>query len=162
MVPRPARPSRSLRHRCARLGAQIAASLCVTLGGAIILTSSPASAATSPTTDTITLVENYTTTLSASLPPGTPDVVTPVATALYDLCAPYSGDTLETLDNSSLEVCDTIQFGPASDEVVVAGVGSSVGVILPVGQTNNPPDCGVAAYVGSSGVVLAPPGPPSC
>jgi hypothetical protein len=107
-------------------------------------------------------VENYTTTLSASLPPGTPDVVTPVATALYDLCAPYSGDALETLDNSSLEVCDTIQFGPASDEVVVAGVGSSVGVILPVGQTNNPPDCGVAAYVGSSGVVLAPPGPPSC
>lgn len=157
MDPRTAHPSRSLRHRVSRRGAQLAVPLLLTFGAAIVFNSSPGSAATSPTTDSISLVENGTTTLSESLPSGTPDVVTALATGLYDACAPLSSDILAT---SAVQVCDTEQFGPAAGTVVVVGVGSSAGVVLPAGFTCSPPDSGVVVVDGDSGLLLEPPGGP--
>ena len=117
---------------------------------------SPASAATSPATDTISVVENGTTTLSESLPPGTPDVVTPLATGLHVVCAPLSSGILAT---NAVQVCDTYQFGPAAGTVVVVGVGSSAGVVLPTQFGGDPSNC-VLIVDGNSDVVLAPPSPP--
>lgn len=155
MVPRTARRSRPLRHRLARRGAQATLPLLLTLGGAVIFNASPASAATSPSTDTIYVIENGTTTLSESLPAGTPEVVTPLATAMYAVCAPFSGGTL-TL--GAVQVCYTYQFGPPAGTVVVAAVQPSIGVLLPEGYTCTPPTSGIDVVDGNSGVYLAPPG----
>ena len=151
MVSRKARRSCSLRHRLTRGGIL---PLILTLGGAIIYNSSPASAATSPTTDTISVVESGTTTLSESLPPGTPDVVTPLATALYVACAPFSGGTLIL---GAAQVCYTDGFGAAAGTVLVVAVQPSVGVLLPTGFTGSAPNCGIVALDGSVGVALGPP-----
>jgi hypothetical protein len=155
MVPRTARRSRSLRDRLARRGALATLALFLTLGGAAVFNASPASAATSPGTDTIYVIENGKTTLTESLPAGTPEVVTPLATAIYVVCAPFSGGTLAI---GAVQVCYTYQFGPPAGTVVVAAVQPSIGVLLPEGWTCTPPTSGIDVVDGSSGVYLAPPG----
>ena len=129
--------------------------LLLALGGVVVLNSAPASAATSPTTDTLYVVVNGTTVLTQSLPAGTPDVVTPVANAIYVLCAPFSGGTLAL---GAVEVCYTYQFGPVAGTVLLVAVQPSIGVLLPEGFSCSPPDSGIDALVGNSAVYLAPPG----
>lgn len=155
MVPRTARRSRSLRRRLAARGARFTLPLLVVLGGALFFDSSPAAAATAPTTDTVYVVENGAPVMSESLPAGTPDVVTPLATGIYTVCAPLSSNILTV---GAVGVCNTYEFGPAAGTVVVAGVQPSVGVLLPAGFTCFPPTSGVYVVAGSVGVYLAPPG----
>lgn len=150
MVPRAARPSRLLRHRLARRGVQVALPLLVSFGGAITFTSTPASAAAT-STDSIIFANGASQTV-VPLPAGTPDVVTPVATALSVLCGGQG------ISSSAVTVCGTEQFGPAAGTVVVVAVGS-VAVAEPTSFGGGPTDCIVIAN-GSSAVALAPPGPP--
>jgi hypothetical protein len=154
MVPRTAHQTRSLRQRLTRRGAQGTLPVLLILGGTISFNSPPASAATSPSTDTVSVVENGTTTLAESLPPDTPDVVTPVATAFDDACT----SVLESGINGAVQVCYVYPFGPAAGTINVVGVQPSVGVLLPRGLSASPPNCGVVILAGTSDVFLAPPG----
>lgn len=154
MVPRTAGRSRPVRQRLMRRGAQAALPLLLALGGAIVFSQAPAAAAT-PTTDTVYVVENGTIVETYSLPAGTPDVITPLATAIYVVCAPFSSDILAV---GAVEVCYTYQFGPPAGTVVVAGVQPSIGVLLPEGWTCAPPTSGIDILAGTDGVYLAPPG----
>jgi hypothetical protein len=138
-----------------RRGAQATLPLLLTLGGAIVFNAGPASAATAPTTDTVYVAENGTTVQTLSLPAGTPDVVTPLATGIYTVCAPFSSNILTV---GSVGVCNTYEFGPAAGTVVLAGVQPSVGVLLPTGFTCFPPTSGIVVVAGSLSVYLAPPG----
>jgi hypothetical protein len=91
------------------------------------------------------------------LPSGTPDVVTPLATVLYDTCAPFGAG----VGIGAVQVCATYQFGPPAGEVLVAGAQPSVGVLLPRGAfSGSAPNCGVIVLEGASGVALYPPGGP--
>jgi hypothetical protein len=155
MVPRTTRRSRSLRRTLMRRAARAALPLVLTLGGAVVFGQSPAAAATSPTTDTVYVVENGTIVETYSLPAGTPDVITPVATAIYVVCAPLSSNILSV---GAVEVCNTYEFGPPAGTVVLAAVQPSVGVLLPEGWTCSPPTSGIDVVAGSDGVYLAPPG----
>ena len=153
MVPRTARRSRSLRHLLGRRGVQVALPLFLSVGGAIIFNSTPASAATT-STDSIIFANGSSQTV-VPLPAGTPDVVTPVATALSALCG---GPGIATERGYGVWHG---QFGPAAGTVVVAAVGS-VGVVLPTGLGGRPANCIVVATGGSSAMALAPRGPPCC
>lgn len=152
MVPRTDRQSLSLRGGLGRLGAQVALSLFLGFGGAILFTSTPSFAATT-STDSIIIASGSSQTV-VPFPAGTPDVVTPLATAIYVLCTPFSGGTLAI---GSVQACYTYQFGPAAGTVVVAGVQPSIGVLLPEGFTCGPPASGIAVQGSDWFVDLAPP-----
>ena len=151
MVPRTALRSCSLRHRLARRGVQVAVPLFLSFGGAIVFNSTPASAATT-STDSIIFANGSSETV-VPLPAGTPDVVTPAATAVSSLC---SGPGIAT---STIAVCGTEEFGPAAGTVVVAAVGSA-GVAVPTSFGGGLTNCIVATSGGSTAIALAPPGPP--
>lgn len=155
MVPRTTRWSRSLRHVLMRRGTQAVLPLLLSIGGAVVFNATPAAAATAPTTDTVYVFENNTIVETYSLPAGTPDVITPVATAIYVVCAPFSSNILSV---GSVEVCNTYEFGPPAGTVVLAAVQPSVGVLLPEGWTCSPPTSGIDIVAGNDGVYLAPPG----
>jgi hypothetical protein len=81
--------------------------------------------------------------------------VTPLATALYEVCAPFSGGTLAI---GAVQICYTYRFGPVAGTVLVVAVQPSTGVLLPEGFTCSPPTSGIDVPAGSAGVYLAPPG----
>lgn len=151
MVPRIAHRSRSLRHRLARRGVQVALPLFLSFGGAIVFVPTPASAATT-STDSIIIFNGSSQTIEP-LPAGTPDVVTPVATTLSTLC---SGPGIGT---GTIAACGTVQYGPTVNTVVILAVGS-VGVYEPTTFGGGATDCILVATSGSSAIGLAPPGPP--
>jgi hypothetical protein len=119
--------------------------------------SAQASAASS--TDTVYINSGPTST-KLPLPAGTPDVATPLMTALTNVCQlPLSGYNLAVLTSGQVLVC----FQPfVGNETIVAGT-PNVGVVLPEGSD---PGCGVAVYTfststGASTVVgIEPPGAP--
>lgn len=142
------------RHRLSRGAVRAALPLLLPLGGAILFDAAPAAAAPSAT-DTV-YVANGPTTLSEPLPPGTPEVVTPLATAASDLCTPVSNAGGVVV--GAVGVCDTYWFGPIAGTMVVAAVQPSTGVLLPEGYTCSPPTSGIDVVAGSAAVYLAPAG----
>jgi hypothetical protein len=137
-----------------------AATLAIAGGGAIF-SSSPASAATS--TDTIYVVNGSTTQL-ISLPAGTPDVVSPLDTAVTSTCFPVVASLLnaavpfsviQSLQQAQIDIC---YVSPAHSEGInVVNVGNA-GLFEANGFPPNPP-CGLFVYENfNTGIFLARPG----
>jgi hypothetical protein len=120
------------------------ATVALTCGAAIILGSSPVSAASS--TDTV-FVFNYPTLSTAPLPAGTPDGATPLVSTLSSACQAVASTGLpeEVVTLSDGEVLGCIEpfFKPTG--LFVAGT-PNVGIWLPYRNVGGPP-CGVAVYV---------------
>jgi len=133
----------------------VAGTLAMT-GGAVIVYSSPAAAATS-TTDSV-YVADYPTNINEPLPTGTPDVVTPLTTAIQDVCNPVGGLLPPPVTlNVQAGACFTVYPYPGGEPPFIVANAGNAGVALF-------PGCGVAAFAypnaeGSTAAVgLAPPG----
>lgn len=146
----------SLSSRCART----AVPLLLAIGGTLLFTSSPASAAAS--TDSV-YVYDYPTSLAEPLPAGTPDVATPLTSALTDVCqVPLPSYQLAQLTSGEVLVCFTPEV--VGNEIIVAGT-PNVGIVMPDGGTTL--YCGVAVYVfpvagGNTATVGIDPPPGTC
>ena len=158
MVSRRERWSCSTGFRVLRRCAQAAIPLLLAVGGTILFSSAPASAASS--TDSV-YVNDYPTNLVEPLPTGTPDVVTPLTTALTDVCQlPLPSYNLAQLSLGEVLVC----FQPIQgNEIIVAGT-PNVGIVMPTFGIG----CGVAIYDfpvkggDTADVGVAPPGALDC
>lgn len=161
MRSRTRRRSPLLRHRLASRCAPVAVPVLLAAGGALVFTASPASAASS-STDSL-YVEDYPTSLVEPLPAGTPDVATPLTTALTDVCQlPVPSSQLAQLTAGEVLVCFVPEVGP--NEIIVAGT-ENVGILMPDGGTTL--YCGVALYVfpvsgGNTATVGIEPPPGTC
>ena len=92
-----------------RLCAQVAIPLLLTGGGSILLGSTPASAASS--TDTVYIYSGASST-HLPLPAGTPDVATPLTTALTNVCQlPLPGYSIANLTAGQVLLCVQPQVG---------------------------------------------------
>lgn len=146
-------PHRRRWSHCVRM----AALLLLAASGAVVFCSLPAAAASS--TDSI-FVSDYPTSLVEPLPAGTPDVATPLTSALTEVCQlPLPSYQFAQLSAGEVLACFTPQFG---NDLIVVGTGN-VGILLgaPYGTSSY---CGVALYVfpvsgGNTATVgIAPPG----
>jgi hypothetical protein len=133
--------------------------LLLAVGGTILFSSAPASAASS--TDSV-YVNDYPTNLVEPLPAGIPDVVTPLVNAVTDICQlPLPTYDVPELTLGQVFVCYSPYDIPVN-ETIVAGT-PNVGVVQPDGF-GPPPGCGLALYDfpvkggDTADVGLAPPG----
>lgn len=141
-------------------GAVSAATIAFVGGGAVLLGAPPASAASS--TDSV-YVYDYPTNVQEPLPAGTPDVVTPLVSALVTACDSLGGTGYQVAQSTQGLVL-LCYVGPRAVGLTVVGVGpAGPGVFLPYGAFGQP-GCGVAvAFPGGSNgstslIGLAPPG----
>lgn len=111
-------------------------------------------------TDSVYVFDYPSTGLQFSLPPGTPEVVTPLMTALLTACAPAQTVVASIpypeqgyLHQTGLTICAPVY----RSAFFIAGVGGLVGVFI-FPRAFGSPGCGVAivAYLAFAGV--APPG----